>query len=264
MARINIDDELHADHRFKRLVRKLGDEDKAVGLLYRFWRIAQDKWGREFQLVDPAEFDADGFGPLLEVGLAERRPDGIYACGSEVRFAWYLQKVRAGKARARCSRNVDGTFAAAQHPAASQRGTSGTPAHAGPNSSGAPIPDQLPVPVPVTVPVSKTSVHRRAASKLTYPDEFEKLWTTYRPKLGSRGDKGAAFKAYRDLELSADESEVLAQAIPKYLADCTAKKRIEQNFSTFLRSDWREHLKLGLNGKATHKWDDDAKEVGHA
>lgn len=98
MARISIDDELHADHRFKRLVRKLGDEDKAVGLLYRFWRIAQDYWGDEMSLIPTGIFEAEEFQILNEVGLAEKEVDGFYASGSEERFGWYLQRCRASKA----------------------------------------------------------------------------------------------------------------------------------------------------------------------
>lgn len=98
MARINIDDELHADIRFKRLVRKLGNEDQAIGMLYRFWRLAQDYWGDECGLMPIAEFEAEDFRPLAEVGFAEIRDDGYYAAGAEERFAWYLQKCRASKA----------------------------------------------------------------------------------------------------------------------------------------------------------------------
>jgi hypothetical protein len=97
VARISIDDELHADFRFKRLCRNVG-EDLAVGLIYRFWRLAQDYWGDEMSLVPFAEFEAEGFGPLLQVGLAENRPEGVYACGGNKRFAWYLQLCRASRA----------------------------------------------------------------------------------------------------------------------------------------------------------------------
>jgi hypothetical protein len=98
MARISIDDELHADRRFKALVRELGgDEDKAVGLLYRFWRQAQDHWG-DGQLMPLAEFELDGFSPLAKVGLAEIQGSEVYSCGSEERFGWYRQRVVASKA----------------------------------------------------------------------------------------------------------------------------------------------------------------------
>lgn len=98
MARISIDDELHADARFKRLVRKLSNEDQAIGLLYRFWRLAQDHWADDCGLMPIAEFEAEDFRPLAEVGFAELKEDGYYAAGAEERFAWYLQKCKASKA----------------------------------------------------------------------------------------------------------------------------------------------------------------------
>lgn len=98
MARISIDDELHADVRFKRLVRKLSNEDQAIGLLYRFWRMAQDYWADECSLMPIAEFESEDFRPLAEVGFAEQRGEGYYAAGAEERFGWYLQKCRASKA----------------------------------------------------------------------------------------------------------------------------------------------------------------------
>ncbi len=91
MARICIDDELHADVRFKRLVKDLGDEDRATGMLYRFWRQAQDLWGDD-ELMLFSEFELDGFLPLLKVGFALQKGEHIYARGSEERFEWYRQR----------------------------------------------------------------------------------------------------------------------------------------------------------------------------
>jgi len=133
MARINVDDELHAEKGFKRLVRKLGDEDRAVGMLYRFWRIAQDYWGDEMALMPREEFDAEGFDPILECGLAETRETGVYAKGAEGRFAWYLQKCRASKAgvRARMANRRESAgkplCGAADEPAEPARSTDDTP-----------------------------------------------------------------------------------------------------------------------------------------
>lgn len=100
MARISIDDELHAEKGFKRLVRTLADEDKAIGMLYRFYRAAQDYWGAEKALMPEEEFRAEGLAPILEAGgLAIKKDNGIYACGGEERFAWYLQRCRASRAK---------------------------------------------------------------------------------------------------------------------------------------------------------------------
>jgi hypothetical protein len=97
MARINIESDLRIQPRFKALVRIVGDEDKAVGMLERFWRLAQRYWGQEMALVPERDFEIEGLEILLEVDLAERREGGIYARGSEQNFDWYLKKCRAGK-----------------------------------------------------------------------------------------------------------------------------------------------------------------------
>lgn len=105
MARISIDDELFNYKPFKNLLKKFkGDEDRAIGMVYRFWKLAQDHWGNDCALMPPEEFEEEGFQVLLEVRMAEVRPEGIYAHGAKERFAWYLQRCRASsegvKARA--------------------------------------------------------------------------------------------------------------------------------------------------------------------
>ncbi len=94
LARLNLEDTIDADPRFKRLVKILGNEDQALGMIVRFWRLAQLHWGKD-ELVPFDHFELDGFGPILTAGLAEKRAGGMYAKGSEERFAWYRQKLEA-------------------------------------------------------------------------------------------------------------------------------------------------------------------------
>lgn len=98
MARINIEDSLHAEPAFKRLVRILGNEDLAVGLLYRFWRAAQDYWAEDRSLMPEAEFIADGFEPLAPAGLVTKTSSGVKAAGSERQFEWYRKQVVSERA----------------------------------------------------------------------------------------------------------------------------------------------------------------------
>lgn len=97
MARISIDDELHSEKRFRNLIRELGDEDRAIGLLYRFWHAAQDYWGREKSLMPLEEFKDSGFEILAKTKWAILKGDFVEATGAEMRFAWYLQKCRAAR-----------------------------------------------------------------------------------------------------------------------------------------------------------------------
>lgn len=91
MARINVEQELFMDPRFKSLVRTLNHrEDEALGLVVRWWLTAQEWWGKEGrQLVPDQFFQLGHWDQLATVGLAEKRDAGWYAKGSEERFKWY-------------------------------------------------------------------------------------------------------------------------------------------------------------------------------
>jgi len=108
VARVNVEPGLFSDVRFKALVRKYADEDRALGLVVRFWLAAQKWWGEEGrQYIPDEEFQLGGWGDLAAVGLAEKRDAGWYARGSELRFAWYAEicdKGRAGVAARKLKR----------------------------------------------------------------------------------------------------------------------------------------------------------------
>lgn len=97
MARINIDDDVESRPEYRKLLKLVGGDDhKALGMLVTFWRLAQKYWG-EGKLIPLADIEAWDFQPILESRWGIRKDDGIYAIGSEERFAWYRQRVEAGK-----------------------------------------------------------------------------------------------------------------------------------------------------------------------
>lgn len=98
MARINIDDDVESRPEYRKLLKSVNyDDDKALGMLVRFWRLAQKYWG-EHKLVPMQEMEDWEFLPLIESKWAIVKEDGgIYAKGAEERFAWYRQKCDAGK-----------------------------------------------------------------------------------------------------------------------------------------------------------------------
>lgn len=104
MARINIDDDVESKLEYKRLNKLLNyEEDKALGMLVRFWRLAQDYWGR-YELIPHQVMEDWGFQVLIDSRWAIVRPEGVYAIGSEEMFAWYRQKCDAGKRSAEIRR----------------------------------------------------------------------------------------------------------------------------------------------------------------
>lgn len=110
MARINLEDSLFTDGRFLNLIAKTGNVDSALGAVVRAFMLAQkyyldesndrlipfNEWQR--QLIDNS---------IIDVGLAEKRENGIYVVGSEEQFNWLLQRQAAGKKSAETKSEKD-------------------------------------------------------------------------------------------------------------------------------------------------------------
>jgi hypothetical protein len=97
VARINVDDDVESRPEYRKLLKLMGgDDDRALGMLVRFWRHAQRLWAHG-KLVSSEDMEEWGWQALVESRWAIEREGGFYAIGSEERFAWYVQKVEAGK-----------------------------------------------------------------------------------------------------------------------------------------------------------------------
>ncbi len=86
--RVNVERKFFQDPRFRVLVTVVGDQEKAVGMAVCAWFLAQPFWLKERGLVPTVLFQAAGYGPLVTVGLAELRPEGVYVKGIEAQFEW--------------------------------------------------------------------------------------------------------------------------------------------------------------------------------
>lgn len=113
VARINIEDSIHQDRRFKNLVLKLG-EDAAIGALYRAWRLAQDYWVKDQSGIPRAVWEEHGArDEIIEVRLAEEKNGIIRLSGSENQFGWLLAQKENGKKGGQAkSRNYSGNSVA--------------------------------------------------------------------------------------------------------------------------------------------------------
>lgn len=106
MARINVEDNIELRIEYRRLLKLVGgDDDRALGMLVRFWRVAQRHWGQH-SLVPIEEFNEWGFQPLIESKWAIIKETGVYAIGAEEQFAWYRQKCDAAKKGGRPTGNT--------------------------------------------------------------------------------------------------------------------------------------------------------------
>lgn len=151
MARINVDDDIECQIEYRKLLKLVGgDDDKALGMLVRFWRLAQIYWGRG-ELVPLEEMNLWEFKPIIESRWGIVKDDGVYAKNSEEYFGWYRQRVEAGKKRAESARDNHGQFKKSDPRIDQQRLTSlpPEPAEAQRNL----IPHQPPVPAPAPTPV---------------------------------------------------------------------------------------------------------------
>ncbi len=69
MARINIEDSIHTDRRFLKLIQAVGCADRAMGALVRAWMLAQ-KWYLSPEQMIP-----------LEEWQKQEIPDAVIECG---------------------------------------------------------------------------------------------------------------------------------------------------------------------------------------
>ena len=110
MARINIENSLFADKRFVELAIKLGCQETALGAMTWCFLVAQKYW---FPNKEPIPFKAWESHKLnekvIECGLAERRENGVYICGSEENFEWLFKASEKGKRSAEARKKKFGT-----------------------------------------------------------------------------------------------------------------------------------------------------------
>ena len=104
--RINVEDCLDSDFRYKLLSKKLGCSFKAKGLLVDVWRLGQKYWSEGESLVPENIWKIFPYSKeIIECGFAIHDGSGVYVCGSQKRFEWIHVKKEsssiAGKASAR-------------------------------------------------------------------------------------------------------------------------------------------------------------------
>ncbi len=114
MARINLEDGLFSDGRFRVLIRLLGNnEDRAIGHVVRAWFLAQKYWFEGMKVIPLKIWQASDLQPLIDADLAEERDGGIYCRGAQEHFDWYHRMKegasRGGKRSAEIRRKKSGS-----------------------------------------------------------------------------------------------------------------------------------------------------------
>ncbi len=102
MARLNIETQMLSKGknalRFQNLLIKIGDRQKAKGLLWELWELAQNSWfPNRLPIPETDWVDAGLTDVLVECGFAEKVEGGYRAKGAEEQFAWLFAKQENGR-----------------------------------------------------------------------------------------------------------------------------------------------------------------------
>lgn len=99
MARVNFEEQWWSDPRRSALIKRVGEEERADGVMAKAWRTAQEFWKHGGAVVPNSIFSVLAFASdILAVGLAEQREDGVYLRGSSQYLSWIAERRAAAKA----------------------------------------------------------------------------------------------------------------------------------------------------------------------
>lgn len=105
MARINVEDQLFTDGRFK-IFSQGKDEALAIGQMVILWRLAQTYWIPNKKFIPKNVFYSLNFAQdLINSDLVIEINEEIYVKGSENQFNWWFSKQNNGKLGGRPRKN---------------------------------------------------------------------------------------------------------------------------------------------------------------
>lgn len=242
MARINIETSLWSDFRFQKLMIKLGDRHRAMGAMVDMWTIAQKYWLPDKRLIPQEEWDESGLPvEIIELGLAERREDGIYAKGSEEHFGWWFgvseSRRRGGEASARRPRDEKGRLL--------PKTSSTTQLHLDKSPAESSL-IQLSSSSSSSSSCSKRKKNKKEILSAESLEVFEAFWKKYPRK----ENKDAAKMYYQKYIATPETEKLFSIALDNYLELCKHRKtetKFYPHFTTFIGTDktghpWKDHV----------------------
>lgn len=234
MARINIEDCWWSDPRRGKLAVIVGSQVSADGMAMNAWRMAQEFWKKERQLVPRSLFEMlDGAADLLRVGLADSREEMVYIRGSSAYLDWLNQSKEAGR---------EGGLVSAQRPR-DEKGRllpKKTQAPSKPPLDGTPSDSKRLQPSSSSSSSNTNTIHeqRKRCSTVKPLFDLEKLYQGYPRKKG----KTPGLKKLTKEILSEKDFEELAAAVKNYAKEAATKEsQYVMHFSTFA-SQWRDWI----------------------
>jgi hypothetical protein len=200
MARINVDDSWFVDTLKRRaaLIKAVqtvpvDHEWVADGMALAAWKLAQEFWKKDRQLIPEDVWARAGFEPLIQCGLAERHTAGIYVLGTESRNDWLLKRTKSSAAGGLKSAEVRRQKYGSAIPqnATNQNAEIRSAAEVLPkqNDQNSEVPSEVPPnPLALTLALTPSLTHLRDSDESREPDEFNprilfELWNTHSGRL---------------------------------------------------------------------------------
>lgn len=223
MARINIEDSLFKDARFINLCIFYGSRTSALGSICWAFIVAQKFYlnTETERLIPLSEWKRQECDDkLIDFGLAEVRPNGIYVSGSEAQFAWLIQKQEAGKKGGRPKSNIT--------PIQKAGGYRAKAGQSGPNP-------------PTLTPTQKKNINTLSspdgADDTSQQYDLEKIYQEYPKRSGGQNKKAGLVRLKGIIKTKADY-ELALLAVKNYSLHLTATNRIGTEFVKMFSSFW--------------------------
>jgi hypothetical protein len=106
VARINVEDSIHSDARFIKLIVKMGSRPLAFGELLLAWIVAQKWYLTGSRMIPISEWKRQELNDaLIDCGLAEVRGDFVRMAGADDQFKWLLTASQNGKKKTSSKNN---------------------------------------------------------------------------------------------------------------------------------------------------------------
>lgn len=243
MARINIEDALFFDMRFRGLVRLLGSEKLAIGEIIIFWRLAQEQF-KHGRLISEEMFSLNDCSEhLITCDLAEKTDDGIRAKGDLKHFGWLIERQNAGRLGGSVHSTAKAQAAKIREQNKRNQSTklndyAGKP-QASTSKHKPPTPTQSPTPTPKnnTYAHSNENAPLKVVPKIAQ-GELERVYVLYPRKIG----KSVGMSRLKGSVKTKEDLELLEKAVNNYATYCSTQQiepRFVKHFSTFA-STWRD------------------------
>jgi hypothetical protein len=239
VARINVDDGVFLDPRFKEFCKLVGSEELALGCLLKAWSMAQFFWRKNKQKIPYRNFTGlKHFEEMLSTGLGVKTKDRVYMAGTKDSFEWLMKLQEAGKRGGKRSAELRRDVSQAR----ANTNEISKPFQA---SSSHVNPLTLALTLAPTLTLNKTNTATEPPADATAV-RLESVFESYPKRNGDHRRAQGLRKLAREIKTDEDLASLEA-AVKNYSAHCEARKitgtEFVKQFATWC-SSWREWVEI--------------------